>query len=115
MREVWDRRKAFTQRNQRTQQAAFVTHGERSSHENMDGIRIVSPVSPASIEFEKTVRGSLHWIGIMTEWKWEGLCNLNIFHDQKEELNTNSADYSGACLITMAEAKETRWSEHLLF
>lgn len=24
------------------------------------------------IDFEKTVRGRLHWIGVMTDWKWEG-------------------------------------------
>lgn len=24
------------------------------------------------IEFEKTVRGRLHWIGVMKDWKWEG-------------------------------------------
>ena len=24
------------------------------------------------IELEKTVRGKLHWIGVMTDWKWEG-------------------------------------------
>ncbi|KAL9098203.1 MAG: hypothetical protein Q9187_009707, partial [Circinaria calcarea] len=23
------------------------------------------------IELEKTVRGELHWIGVMTDWKWE--------------------------------------------
>ena len=25
-----------------------------------------------SIEFEQTVRGRLHWVGVMKDWKWEG-------------------------------------------
>jgi hypothetical protein len=108
--EVWNRRKAFAQRNQRTQQIAFVTHGERSSCENMDRMSIVSPVLPASIEFEKTVRGSLHWIGVMTDWKWEGMCKLTIFHDRNEEFNTNFADYSVTRLIVVTRVEETKWS-----
>lgn len=28
--------------------------------------------SVESIEFEKTVRGPLHWVGVMKDWKWEG-------------------------------------------
>jgi hypothetical protein len=28
--------------------------------------------SAENIEFEKTVRGKLHWIGVMKDWNWEG-------------------------------------------
>ncbi|KAE8374861.1 fungal-specific transcription factor domain-containing protein [Aspergillus bertholletiae] len=32
-----------------------------------------SAVSPLeNIEFEKTVRGKLHWVSVMQEWEWEG-------------------------------------------
>lgn len=27
-----------------------------------------------SAEYEKTVRGRLHWIGVMKDWNWEGKC-----------------------------------------
>ena len=32
--------------------------------------------SPKNIEFEKTVRGRLHWISVMKEWNWEGSAPL---------------------------------------
>jgi hypothetical protein len=25
-----------------------------------------------NLEFERTVRGRLHWVGVMRDWKWEG-------------------------------------------
>lgn len=35
--------------------------------------RRASAASPLeNIEFEKTVRGSLHWVNVMQEWGWEG-------------------------------------------
>ena len=37
-------------------------HGRRGS---------VVPTSE-NVEFEKTVRGRLHWVGVMKDWKWEG-------------------------------------------
>lgn len=42
--------------------AMRVNHGRRGS---------VVPTLE-SVEFEKTVRGSLHWVGVMKDWKWEG-------------------------------------------
>ncbi|KAK2765082.1 hypothetical protein FQN54_008781 [Arachnomyces sp. PD_36] len=42
--------------------AMRVSHGRRGS---------VVPTLE-NIEFEKTVRGSLHWVGVMRDWKWEG-------------------------------------------
>lgn len=44
---------------------------------NSNRTGMISPLLPGSIEFEKTVRGSLHWIGVMTDWKWEGTSMLN--------------------------------------
>lgn len=37
-----------------------------------DSRRAVAASSRQNIEFEKTVRGRLHWIGVMRDWKWEG-------------------------------------------
>ncbi|RHZ49532.1 Zn(II)2Cys6 transcription factor [Aspergillus thermomutatus] len=37
------------------------------------GTRRSSAVSPLeNFEFEKTVRGRLHWVSVMQEWEWEG-------------------------------------------
>lgn len=30
------------------------------------------PDTVENIDFEKTVRGRLHWVGVMKDWKWEG-------------------------------------------
>jgi len=30
-------------------------------------------VSPGQLEYEYTVRGQLHWLGVMTDWHWEGM------------------------------------------
>ncbi|KAL2216946.1 putative C6 finger domain protein [Thermoascus aurantiacus ATCC 26904] len=38
-----------------------------------DSRRAVAASSRQNIEFEKTVRGRLHWIGVMRDWKWEVL------------------------------------------
>ncbi|KAH1445948.1 hypothetical protein KXW40_006901 [Aspergillus fumigatus] len=44
-----------------------------SSRPPFVGTRRSSAVSPLeNIEFEKTVRGRLHWVSVMQEWGWEG-------------------------------------------
>ncbi|GIJ90147.1 hypothetical protein Asppvi_009099 [Aspergillus pseudoviridinutans] len=44
-----------------------------SSKPQFVGTRRSSAVSPLeNIEFEKTVRGKLHWVSVMQEWGWEG-------------------------------------------
>ncbi|GAQ03767.1 hypothetical protein ALT_1088 [Aspergillus lentulus] len=44
-----------------------------SSRPPFVGARRSSAVSPLeNIEFEKTVRGKLHWVSVMQEWGWEG-------------------------------------------
>jgi hypothetical protein len=44
-----------------------------SSRPPFVGTRRSSAVSPLeNIEFEKTVRGKLHWVSVMQEWGWEG-------------------------------------------
>ena len=35
-------------------------------------VRLVSDPGPNNIDPEYTVRGPLHWVGVMTDWKWEG-------------------------------------------
>ena len=47
--------------------------------------------------FEKTVRGSLHWLGVMTDRKWEGTYNL-IITCENSEPGANSVNYSVASL-----------------
>lgn len=37
-----------------------------------DSRRIMAASSRQNIELEKTVRGRLHWIGVMKDWEWEG-------------------------------------------
>lgn len=29
-------------------------------------------MSNTQLEYEYTVRGSLHWLGVMADWRWEG-------------------------------------------
>ncbi|PYI26008.1 hypothetical protein BP00DRAFT_357017, partial [Aspergillus indologenus CBS 114.80] len=43
--------------------------------------RRTSAISPLeNIEFEKTVRGNLHWVNVMQEWGWEGkIFSLHFF------------------------------------
>jgi hypothetical protein len=44
-----------------------------SSKSQFVGTRRSSAVSPLeNIQFEKTVRGKLHWVSVMQEWGWEG-------------------------------------------
>ena len=41
-----------------------------------------SGVAPAELDHELTVRGDLHWAGVMKDWKWEGeLYHLWIAHN----------------------------------
>lgn len=39
----------------------------RLPRERTDGVDVVE-----ELEFEKTVRGRLHWVGVMRDWRWEG-------------------------------------------
>ncbi|KIX10296.1 uncharacterized protein Z518_01378 [Rhinocladiella mackenziei CBS 650.93] len=38
-------------------------------------------MSPDQLEPEYTVRGKLHWLGVMTDWHWEALCSENFYND----------------------------------
>ncbi|KGO75935.1 Protein of unknown function DUF3468 [Penicillium italicum] len=60
----------------------FRNYSLNSSHKGPTGGRSVQPTSRLArrgsavtslenIEFEKTVRGRLHWVNVMTEWGWE--------------------------------------------
>ncbi|KAL4898743.1 fungal-specific transcription factor domain-containing protein [Aspergillus ambiguus] len=72
VREVWARRDAFETEKQRRQLREMygptgdVVPSRRSSA--VSGLE--------NIEFEKTVRGPLHWVKVMQEWGWEGM----LFH-----------------------------------
>ena len=57
----------------------------RATEGTVLGVPIPSPVRPGysriqpleigtgSLIFEKTVRGRLHWVGVMKDWNWEGM------------------------------------------
>ncbi|GMF74219.1 unnamed protein product [Aspergillus oryzae] len=50
-----------------------------------------SAVSPLeNIEFEKTVRGNLHWVSVMQEWDWEGKFHFFIHPPSVWEETDNS-------------------------
>lgn len=35
------------------------------------------PAIPKQLDYEHTVRGSLHWVGVMKDWNWEGMsCSI---------------------------------------
>jgi len=62
---------------------------------DLQGMMQIPPLSPVSIalpmspsrgslgpglehvEFEKTVRGRLHWVSVMKDWNWEGTCSYS--------------------------------------
>ena len=64
VRAVWERRDAF---EKRWREGNMLKTGPMSSLG-----RSSAYASPRNIEFEKTVRGRLHWISVMKEWNWEG-------------------------------------------
>lgn len=86
VREVWARRDAYHADRQRRQvpvagrSGSYVVTETGLSHNGMGqpasnaslGSRRNSVASLDNIEFEKTVRGRLHWVNIMEEWGWEG-------------------------------------------
>ena len=92
VREVWARRDAFNAEKQSRQLPGPGRPGsyvvmentsmngppqnapkQRTSSTSTLNPRRNSAVSPLdNIEFEKTVRGKLHWVNIMEEWGWEG-------------------------------------------
>ena len=100
VREVWARRDAFHAEKKRRQTPA---PGRAASYVVMDNTSMAAPsqngprqrntstaalnqrrnstVSPlGNIEFEKTVRGKLHWVNIMEEWGWEGTNKQSLFN-----------------------------------
>lgn len=51
-------------------------------HANVFGTRVVSTFSTVEeLDFEQTVRGRHHWVGVMKDWDWEGK-----FRDKKNPL-----------------------------
>ncbi|PLB49267.1 putative C6 finger domain protein, partial [Aspergillus steynii IBT 23096] len=94
VREVWTRRDAFeTEKQRRQARAAGRSNSQALPRDAVgkDGLRPAaderavssritsvntrraSAASPLeNIEFEKTVRGSLHWVNVMQDWGWEG-------------------------------------------
>ncbi|PKY02299.1 hypothetical protein P168DRAFT_44536 [Aspergillus campestris IBT 28561] len=95
VREVWARRDAFEAEKQRRQfcisgRASFsacdglgkdgLSYGSLSTADDWASVRsavgsssrrnsVASPLE--NIEFEKTIRGRLHWLTVMREWGWE--------------------------------------------
>ena len=75
VREVWARRDAFEaeKKQQRQARAAGSTGGKDTAAAAAAVMRRGSATaSLGNIEYEKTVRGRLHWVNVMREWEWEG-------------------------------------------
>ena len=66
VREVWARRDAFEAEKDHQRQMRAATGGRDTM------VRRGSTSTMGNIEFEKTVRGKLHWVNVMREWEWEG-------------------------------------------
>jgi hypothetical protein len=84
VREVWARRDASEARKQQEQlgRAGRSNNGGQISGKDrafytgrgpVPSSRRSSAVSPLeNIEYDRTVRGRLHWVHVMQEWNWEG-------------------------------------------
>jgi hypothetical protein len=76
VREVWRRRDSFQAENQRHRRRATSQTDLLSKPVDITAstsARRKSTISAIGrIESEKTVRGRLHWVGVMKDWKWEG-------------------------------------------
>lgn len=91
VREVWTRRDAYHAENQQrflrtagrsgsyavTENSTIgLSHGgmgQPAASPSLGGTKRNSvATSLGNIEFEKTVRGRLHWVNVMEEWGWEG-------------------------------------------
>lgn len=35
--------------------------------------------SPGELGYEYTIRGQLHWLSVMADWRWEGAFSLTFF------------------------------------
>ena len=102
VREVWARRDAYEAEKKRREMRPggtvdSLSKGRLGSNNvpgslrkgsvgEQGGSSVVRRSSTASslgnIEFEKTVRGRLHWVNVMREWEWEGMYLVILFdHD----------------------------------
>lgn len=79
VREVWRRRDSFQAENQRHRRRASSQTGAFTkpmdimfSTGSASSRRMSTMAGVERIELEKTVRGKLHWVGVMNDWKWEG-------------------------------------------
>jgi RNA polymerase-interacting CarD/CdnL/TRCF family regulator len=76
VREVWRRRDSFQAENQRHRRRATSQTDFLSKPIDITASTSARRKSTISgigrIESEKTVRGRLHWVGVMKDWKWEG-------------------------------------------
>jgi Fungal specific transcription factor domain len=90
--EVWERREAAQVERARTQNLADSkkpnSKRQRNSHEslgrrkratsigsivdNYETSPLISLYAGENMDYDMTVRGRLHWIGVMREWNWEG-------------------------------------------
>ena len=73
VREVWARRDAFEAEKDHQRQMRAATGGRDTM------VRRGSTSTMGNIEFEKTVRGKLHWVNVMREWEWEGEFEFFLF------------------------------------
>ncbi|KKZ59915.1 hypothetical protein EMCG_05301 [[Emmonsia] crescens] len=68
--------------------SAIADQGEFKNSRSFSSPR-QAPVSPIrrrsfipgldNVEIENTVRGRLHWVGVMKDWGWEGICTIYLY------------------------------------
>lgn len=51
-----------------------------------------SGAAPGGLDYELTVRGDLHWAGVMKDWKWEGALNYLWHYQQQADRNQSFLD-----------------------
>lgn len=73
IREVWHRRDSAKAEKGRTRSFDHGSLGLEDTPTTLVGTRVVSTFSTVEeLDFEQTVRGRHHWVGVMKDWDWEG-------------------------------------------
>ena len=59
-----------------------------------------SDAAPGGLDYELTVRGDLHWAGVMKDWKWEG--KVYNFAVTNKKLTDSSPSGIGAAILSLS-------------
>jgi hypothetical protein len=70
----------------------------RGSFSNSSGMTQVErrrvhepPEADAEMEFDLTVRGKLHWVGVMKDWNWESKSSIHFFYWYRRNLEHHTS------------------------